>query len=112
MEKFNCDCGFSWLKGFSGQHNCSPYYRETIEAQKSSIERYQKLVCQTCDGHGAVGNILDSMDCPDCLAYENPIKAQAITDAIFNSEQIDIDGHKYVCLEDLEVNIKQLGEAK
>jgi hypothetical protein len=33
---------------------------------QSLIERYQKLVCQTCDGHGAVGNILDSMDCPDC----------------------------------------------
>ncbi len=71
MEKFNCDCGFSWLKGFSGQHNCSPYYRETIEALKTNVERYQKLVCQTCDGHGAVGNILDSMDCPDCTAAAN-----------------------------------------
>ena len=44
-----------------------------------------------------------------CLAS---VKAQAITDAIFNSEQIDIDGHKYVGLEDLQVNISQLTEAK
>jgi hypothetical protein len=38
------------------------------ELLKVQVERYQKLVCQTCDGHGAVGNILDSMDCPDCTA--------------------------------------------
>lgn len=39
---------------------------------KAQIERYQKLVCQTCDGHGAVGNILDSMDCPECTLYVGP----------------------------------------
>ncbi|MBL4623365.1 MAG: hypothetical protein JKY89_13300 [Immundisolibacteraceae bacterium] len=39
------------------------------------------------------------------------LRADAVTDAIFNSEQIDIDGHKYVGLEDLEVNIKQMKEA-
>jgi len=42
-----------------------------------------------------------------CLAS---VKADAIKDATFNSEQIDIDGHKYVGLEDLEVNINQLLE--
>lgn len=119
MEKLNCGCGFSWVKGFTGQHNCSPYYRETIESLKSEleqhddqitnieianqemlavadtrinklvnenndlkaqVERYQKLVCQTCDGHGAVGNILDSMDCPDCLSYEKRVQAEAVDD--------------------------------
>ena len=37
MIKFNCDCGFSWEKGRSGQHNCSPFYRETIDGQKQKI---------------------------------------------------------------------------
>lgn len=27
------------MKGFSGQHNCSPYYRETIESLKSELEQ-------------------------------------------------------------------------
>lgn len=41
------------------------------DANQELIERYRKLVCQTCDGHGAVGNILDSMDCPDCTLAAN-----------------------------------------
>jgi len=46
-----------------------------------------------------------------CLAS---YRAKAITDAIANSEQIEFEGSHsvgmYVSLEDLEVNIKQLGE--
>jgi hypothetical protein len=40
-------------------------------------------------------------------------RQQAIRDAIFNSEQVELVGQgyvgTYVSLEDLEVNIKQLG---
>jgi hypothetical protein len=37
--KFNCDCGFSWEKGCSGYHNCSPFYRETIDANQLEISK-------------------------------------------------------------------------
>jgi hypothetical protein len=63
---------------------------------------------------GKMDGLLDAIDKTpqQCLAA---IKQMAIKDAVFNSEQIELfedSNHigKYVCLEDLEVNINQLAE--
>lgn len=40
--------------------------QEEINELKAQVEGYRKRVCQMCDGHGMVGNIFDSVDCPDC----------------------------------------------
>ena len=52
-----------------------------------------------------------SLSPAQCLAS---VKATAIKDAIFNSEKVEFEGSHYVgtyvSLDDLEVNIKQLGE--
>ena len=45
---------------------------------KLELTGYQNRVCSMCDGHGMVGNCLDSMDCPDCTKSINSIKADAI----------------------------------
>lgn len=48
------------------------------EKLASQVTGYQKRVCSMCDGHGMIGNCLDSIDCPDCVALDNKVKADAI----------------------------------
>jgi len=48
------------------------------KALTNEVDGYRKRVCQMCDGHGMVGNIFDSMDCPDCVALHNKVKADTI----------------------------------
>jgi len=48
------------------------------KALTNEVNGYRKRVCQMCDGHGMVGNILDSMDCPDCTKVMNSVKVDAI----------------------------------
>jgi len=49
---FTCDCGFTWLFGESGSHNCRPYYQATItkleEEKRMWFDRYATLY-NTCD---------------------------------------------------------------
>ena len=48
----------------------------TYDTQQARIARYEKIVCSMCDGHGMVGNILDSMDCPECTQAANKDQAR------------------------------------
>ncbi len=50
-------------------------------ALKLELSGYHKRVCSMCDGHGMVGNCIDSMDCPYCVKLENSIKADAVEEA-------------------------------
>ncbi len=53
-----------------------------IEALKCQVEGYQKRVCSMCDGHGMIGNIIDSIDCPDCEKLLQKINNKAVMDFI------------------------------
>lgn len=52
-----------------------------VEKLERENERYKSKVCSMCDGNGMIGNILDSVNCPDCEKIINNIKADAITKA-------------------------------
>ena len=53
------------------------FEKENIKL-KAELAGYRSRVCSMCDGHGLVGNCLDSMDCPDCTKVMNNVKADAI----------------------------------
>ena len=46
------------------------------DTNQARIAHYEKVVCSMCDGHGVVGNILDSMDCPECTQAANKDQAR------------------------------------
>lgn len=48
------------------------------KALDNEVKGYRNRVCSMCDGHGLVGNCIDSMDCPDCTKVMNSVKADAI----------------------------------
>jgi hypothetical protein len=85
----------------------------------------RQLIKDVAASHGLSGNcscasiLLDAFDQASEALNDNneesiESKQQAIRDAISNSEQVELQGHgyvgTYVSLEDLEVNILQLGE--
>lgn len=37
IETHTCDCGFKWLQGRSGAHQCEPLYRETIAELRAAL---------------------------------------------------------------------------
>jgi hypothetical protein len=42
-DTFNCDCGFSWKRGFSGSHDCEKGLRRQIEDLKATAPGLGKL---------------------------------------------------------------------
>ncbi|HIB5468972.1 TPA: hypothetical protein ACWXAD_004942 [Klebsiella quasipneumoniae subsp. similipneumoniae] len=46
---FHCDCGFSWLRGKSGNHDCADGLREKVKqlaAENAHLKsRMQRLIC-------------------------------------------------------------------
>lgn len=46
-------------------------HTRTVAALSASAEP-KSLVCKTCDGHGAVGNMLNAEPCPDCCYRKEP----------------------------------------
>lgn len=59
---------------------------------KAELAGYRSRVCSMCDGHGLVGNCMDSMDCPDCTKVMNSVKADAI-DILGNIMEREFGGH-------------------
>lgn len=39
----------------------------------NDTKHHAEPVCETCDNHGAVGNILNAQPCPDC-SYSEPVE--------------------------------------
>ena len=46
------------------------------DTNQARIAHYEKVVCSMCDGHGMVGNIIESMDCPECIQAANKDQAR------------------------------------
>lgn len=102
--EFECDCGFKWLQGKSGHHQCGAYYMEKVDGLKQELDamtahcaelkkendahhKLRKHLCSTCGGAGFVGNAPDDYyDCPECLDRNNKhdikVKAQTVRDLI------------------------------
>lgn len=38
-KTFQCDCGFEWVEGASGTHNCTPFYRDRIRELKAKMPK-------------------------------------------------------------------------
>jgi len=66
-----------------------------VEKLERENESYRIRVCQMCDGHGMIGNILDSIDCPDCVKANNLIKAESI-DKLINEVELYLWKHNKV----------------
>ncbi len=43
LEEFECDCGFKWLQGKSGQHQCGSYYQAKIEKLELKLKHKTAL---------------------------------------------------------------------
>lgn len=132
-EQFN-----KWYADHCGHPHHVRFAKSAIDEQQQEIAELKSMVNALVDKSGLVFDdmivlfseqkpsredgsyLVDGQSCHELqlLLDDTPaqclvdVKTQAITDAIFNSEHIEVDGHKYVGLEDLEVNIKQLGEQK
>lgn len=68
---------------------------------QAQVKGYQSRVCQMCDGHGAVGNILDSMDCPECTALD-----KAIGDAARLPLLKELSGISQQCIGEIAMSYK------
>jgi len=79
-----------------------------ITKLKAENNSYRTRVCSMCDGHGLVGNMLDSMDCPDCVALINDIKAGAAIElaGIFHDGEYRIGRAMLIC-EDYAKKLKE-----
>ncbi len=77
---------------------------QQIEELTARVEGYEKRVCSTCDGHGMVGNIIESDDCPDCKKVIGNIEADAIEKAVFETrDSMQVGSPKWFCrVTDLE----------
>ena len=63
--------------------------KEENEKLEAENKRLHGLVCQMCDGNGAVGNCFDSIDCPECSLYN--AHDDAITE---NSERLQAENKR------------------
>ena len=52
--------------------NTNPHATPTNPATAPQTAELPEGVCSTCNGHGAVGNILDTQDCPECTPTSTP----------------------------------------
>jgi len=51
-EQFTCECGFTWLRGQSGSHECGPGYRakiERLECENAALVEALRLCDRRCD---------------------------------------------------------------
>ena len=87
------ECGETFNHGLDWNDRVESARIEKLEAEN---KRLHGLVCQMCDGHGAVGNCLDSIDCPECSLYN--AHDDAITE---NSERLQAENKR------LETDVKK-----
>ena len=43
-KTFTCDCGFEWLEGNSGSHQCEPFYRATIKRLEQELNSQSAIL--------------------------------------------------------------------
>jgi hypothetical protein len=43
-KTFTCDCGFEWLEGTSGSHECGPFYRATIKRLQQELNSQSAII--------------------------------------------------------------------
>lgn len=65
-----------------------------VKKLEQQIKSYQSRVCNMCDGHGMVGNILDSVNCPDCEEKERKYLIDIIHGAANHLRQV-MEYHPY-----------------
>ncbi|HDL6906238.1 hypothetical protein [Yersinia mollaretii] len=54
---FKCDCGFTWKRGFSGDHSCEPRYRETIASLKTDLDAALNACTLIAEALGITGAV-------------------------------------------------------
>lgn len=52
-----CECGFTWKRGFSGAHFCEPRYRETIASLKTDLDAALNACTLIAEALGITGAV-------------------------------------------------------
>ncbi len=64
-DTFNCDCGFSWTRGFSGSHDCSAGLRRQIADLKVQILANQQAQPVVWGSPKTVGQLIGQLQTLD-----------------------------------------------
>lgn len=74
-DTFTCDCGFSWLRGNSGAHDCSYGYRKQIAELREKLANIVPSRTRSEDNHDAGCPANELLPCR-CSFYSRPRKVK------------------------------------